>query len=475
MKLREKFAHLSSPAKASVAYLFVNMFQKGLAFFTSPIYTRLLSPEQYGEVATFFSLIELIGIVAMFCFQGGVFNNGMVDFPDKRDEYSYSMLVLSNVITSITALVVLLGNQVFVSITGLKLYQIILMFLFFYLQPAFGFWTTRQRYEYKYKAVCLLTIILSFLAPFVSIVFILIGNSEHAVFSRILGYELVFFVCYAAFYYILGSKSKWKVNTSYWKPAITFNITLIPHYLSTYVLSSSDRIMVARLASNGEAGIYSLGYSIAAIVLAFWVAVNNSLIPYTYENCKKNNTKAVADVTSIVLFGYGLLCVLVVLLAPEAIRVLAPSSYSEAIYVIPPIVGGVFFQALYNVFANIVYYYKKPKFVMIGSVASAILNIVLNFIFIPFIGYIAAGYTTLICYLLQAMIDYIAMKKVVGKNIYDKRIIILESISIFILSTTSICLYRYSVIRYLLILLIIGFLFLKRNVILNITKSIRNK
>ncbi len=98
--------------------------------------------------------------------------------------------------------------------------------------------------------------------------------------------------------------------------------------------------------------------------------------------------------------------------APEAISILAPRSYHGAIWVIPPVAASVFFMFLYNLFGNVEFYFEENKFIMIASVLGAVLNIILNYIFVPLCGYIAAGYTTLFCYIVYSLSHYIFMKKV---------------------------------------------------------------
>lgn len=151
----------------------------------------------------------------------------------------------------------------------------------------------------------------------------------------------------------------------------------------------------------------------------------------------------------IALFAVG--CVVVIMLAPEAVMIVATDEYMEAIYVIPPVVGGVFFQVQYYIYANVVYYYKKPKYVMLGSLIAVSLNIVLNYFCIKQWGYMAAGYTTLFCYAVQAMIDYLAMRKVVGKNIYNMKVIMALSAAVIGISIASIFVYDNVIIRYLIL------------------------
>jgi hypothetical protein len=71
-------------------------------------------------------------------------------------------------------------------------------------------------------------------------------------------------------------------------------------------------------------------------------------------------------------------------------------------------------------------------------------------VFINEFGYIAAGYTTLFCYFVQAMIDYIAMKKIVGQSIYNMKIIAAMSVGIVVISLFSNITYDYLIIRYVI-------------------------
>ena len=99
MKLLKKVSSMPTGVKASFAFFFASVITSGISYIVTPIYTRILEKEVFGQVSVFLTWLEIFGILAMFCLSYGVFNNGMIDHPDKRDEYSFSMLMLSNVIT----------------------------------------------------------------------------------------------------------------------------------------------------------------------------------------------------------------------------------------------------------------------------------------------------------------------------------------------------------------------------------------
>ena len=448
MKIIGRKIKLTKAVKASIAFFIASIVTSGISYLVTPIYTNLLTTDEYGKTSVFMTWLQVFGIVAMFCLSYGVFNNGMCDYPDKRDDYSFSMLILSNIITLAFFGVLLAVYPLISQFLKLEIPLILLMLAVCFFQPAMNFWVTRQRYEYKYKAVFIWSLIRAVLSPLTAVVLMLNTSEGSRLYPRIFGAECSLIVIYIGFYVYLGIRNKWKINTKYWKQAFLFNLPLILHYLSTYLLGSSDKIMISHLVSDSATAFYSVAYSIAAIAAILWSAINSSLIPYTYEKCKENKLEDINKVTLPLMALFAVGCVIVIMLAPEAVRIMATNDYMEAIYVIPPVVGGVFFQVQYYIYANIVYYYKKPKYVMIGSLTAVVLNIVLNYIFIKQWGYMAAGYTTLFCYAVQALIDYIAMRKVVGRSVYNMKVVIALSAAVVAVSIASVFVYDNTIVRY---------------------------
>jgi O-antigen/teichoic acid export membrane protein len=446
---------LPQGVKASIAFFIANIINKGIAYITTPLYTRILTDDEFGKTSVFLTWLQIFGIIAMFCLQWGVFNNGMVDYPDKRDEYSYSMLILSNIITLCFSGILLCLYPLVKEMLDISLPLIILMCVIFLFQPAYNFWMAKQRYELKYKFLVLWSILSAVISPLAAIICIKCFPG-HRLYARLFGAEVVLIILYIGFYFYIGYRASFKLDTKYWKAALLFNLPLIPHYLSTYLLGSADRIMISKIINDSATAYYSVAYSVASIAIIIWTAANSSLIPYTYEKCKVKDYRSISNVTLPIMAVFGVACIFIILLAPEVVAIMSPKSFREAIYVIPPIVGGVFFQVHYYIYANVLYYYKKSKYVMIGSITATLLNIVLNYIFINEYGFIAAGYTTIFCYFVQALIDYFAMKKVVGESVYNMKVIAAMSVGIVVISLVSNLTYDYLIIRYVIAAVIVA-------------------
>ena len=473
-KVLKRFNQMPAGAKASLAFFFASIVTSGIAYIVTPIYTRILPAEVYGQTAVFLTWVQIFGIVAMFCLSYGVFNNGMIDYQDKRNEYSFSMLILSNIITALFSLVLLSLYPLIKDILGIDFALLVLMCVLFIFQPAYNFWTARQRYELKYKYTVIWTIISALTSPIIAIICILIWKDDQ-LYARLFGAEVTLIVIYIGFYVYLGVKSNWKVETKYWKAALLFNLPLIPHYLSTYLLGNSNKLLISNVIGDEAVAYYSVAHSVASLTTIVWSAINASLIPYTYEKCKVKDYKAISRITNPILTLFALICIMATMFAPEIVAIMATADYLEAIYVIPPIMGGVFFQVQYYIYANIVYYHKKPKYVMFASVASVVLNLVLGYFLISRFGYIAAGYSTLICYLLQAILDHFAMRRVVKEKIYDMKYIGLLSLFVVFVDLVSNLFYDMMFVRYGIVCILTMLAVIYRKKLIGIFMQMRNK
>lgn len=454
--IRNHFA-FSPAAKASIVLMVTQIVQKGLQLLMSPILTRLLSTEEYGQVSVFLSWYEIMFIFTGLGLAKGVFNNGMLDFRKDRDRFTLSLYVLTLVSTVLIGGAVIGFSKFVWNFMGLPLHLLAFLFILQAFESALDMWSMRQRFEYRYKALAVVTISIAVVSPVCGILAIL-TFPENAVTANIAATRGVFLAVYLGLLCNLIYKARGRIKLTYWKYALKFNLPLIPHYLSLHILNHMDRIQIAAIAGEASAGIYSLAYSGAAVVKLFWTAINASLIPWTYERCERREFKRIDQLTRMLVLGYALICLAVMFLAPEIIHILAPASYHEGIYVIPSVIIGVYYSALYFIFANVVYYYKQPKYVMVGSCCSAVANVALNAIFIPRFGYLVAGYTTAVAYLMQVVIDYYAMRKVAPVKIYKMRYIIGISSLVTGIGIILNFIYGYTVLRYGLLALLLAWM-----------------
>lgn len=463
----QKFNQMSVQVKASMAFMIVNFMQKGISFLTAPIFTRLLTTEEYGRISVYTSWLDVLGIFAMFGLYNNVFYNGITEFKKDKDNFTFSMLTLANVITLIVSSAVWCINKYIVRFLDVSDALIFFMFLSFLLEPAFEFWKIKQRFEFKYKLLCVFLILVMIFSPVCAISGIFLFP-EMKVEARIIGAQLMTLIICAGCYLLEVCRANGLPKMKYWKYAILYNLPLIPYFISSYILSSSDRLMIAYYCGEDKAGIYSIAYTMSAVVNIIWSSVNATMIPTIYKRCEEGRRNTLSEFVIPLIIGYASVCIMIVLMAPEVIAFLAPASYGDGMYVIPAVVGGVFYMSLFGIFSNIIYFYKKPKYVLGAGVAAAVVNFILNIWLIPTVGYFAAGYTTLVAYLVEVVWAYVAMKKVTNDPVYDMKKLTLIGLFVLITSIIVPVLYPYAWIRWMILMGVIGFLWVNRDPLIEI-------
>lgn len=465
-----KFKTASPAAKASMALLFANLVLKGLSLISGPVFTRLMSTEQYGIVSTFTSWQSMLSVIITLNLSQGVFNNGMLDFKDNRDEFELSLLTISSLLTVAFFAIFSAFKQHFTDALEIPSILIYVMILYFLVVPAYQFWSGRQRYEFKYKALTILTIGSAVISLIVGIIAVVSVKESKTAIARVCVMEGTNIVLGLFFYIYLIIKAKCRIKLSYCMYALKFNLPLLPHYLSMYVLSSSDRIMIAKMINTSATAIYSVAYTVASVINIVWQSIEASLSPWIYEKLSRNDKESVRKVTFDIVLLFAALCLVSTLFAPEIMLILAPKSYSEGVYVIPPVAAGVFFTALYSLYMRIELYYKKTGFAAIATCIAAAANILLNYIFIRRFGFIAAGYTTMACYILLSLFHYYNVKKKGYADILNNRGMFLISILLIVATLIISGLYSHMIIRYSMIVVMLAIAVIKRKQIISLIK-----
>jgi O-antigen/teichoic acid export membrane protein len=451
-KVISKYRNISPAIKASVWFTICGALQKGISLLTTPIFTRLLTTAQYGTYSVYQSWYQVISIFATLNLFYGVYNNGMTKYTNDRKRFTSSMQGLSTTITVGLFIVYLCAHDFWNSILDLSTLFVVTMFVELLFVPAFNFWSASQRYDYKYRGIVIVSIIISISTPILGIIAVI--NTEYKAEARIISVALVQAIVGLIFYIYNFYNGRHFFDKSYWKFALAFNLPLIPHYLSSVILSQADRLMINSMIGKEEAALYAVAYNIALMMNIVVSSVNNSFTPYMYKALKSKQYDGIRNTANLLLSFIGLMCIFAMALGPEIIIIFASRDYQEAIWVVPPVASAVYFTFLYPLFSNVEFYFEKTKFVMIASCIGAIVNIFLNRLLIPIYGYYAAAYTTLFCYILFSFAHYFFARKIVKKNlngykIFDIKKIITISVFVLIAMIFMTLLYPYRLIRYI--------------------------
>ena len=117
------------PAKASMWFVLCSVVQKGIAFITTPIFTRMMSTNEYGLVSVYSSWVSILTVVLTLQLATGVYNKAMIRYEKQRNEYTSSMLFLTTLFISGGLGIFLLFPKQLSNVLGMSTSLIIAMFV----------------------------------------------------------------------------------------------------------------------------------------------------------------------------------------------------------------------------------------------------------------------------------------------------------------------------------------------------------
>lgn len=439
--------------KSGVWYTISNFLLNGVAFITTPIFARLLSKAEYGDYSNFTAWKSIITIVATLELAGCV-SRAKYDYEEDFDKFLSSITVCGTIISMVLYGIVLLFPQVFEQIFGMDMPYIHLMFVTVLISPALSILQAKHRILQKYKSFVAISIISTIVSTGISLLCVIYMDDK--LFGRLFGMTAPYLVLYLGAYVLLLYRGKTLFNAGYWKYAICFCLPLVPHLLSNVILGSSDRIMIKNMCGAEQAAIYSLAYSCGMIISILFTALNQAWEPWLFDKLNDNDKVSVKKISRYYLVFFVIIIEGAILLSPELMLIMGGKSYAEAVYVIPPVMVGYGCKFAYTFYVNSERFAKKTAYISIGTMISAGLNILLNWIFIPIYGYMAAAYTTLFGFLILVVLHYFMSRKMQIVDMYDN-VFVFGMVAVMIVSGVAAqMLYDVVVLRYVVIALLGG-------------------
>lgn len=407
----------SKALKSGVWYTVCNFLVKGATFLTTPIFTRLLSQSDIGQFANIVAWVSVFTVITTFDLFSSV-TLAKFDHGDDMDTYVSSILVLGSLIAAVFYIAFLFVKDWAVEFFAIDERTLHIIFLYMLVYPALQIFQIKSRIYYKYKLSVVFTILTFILSTFTSLICVLIMSDKLQ--GRILGFYVPLIVFNLVLYVVLFFKSP-HIKAKYWKYALIISFPLIWHTLAGNLLSSCDRIIITKVCGTADNALYSVAYTCATLVSVLWSSMNTAWSPWAYDqmNAKtygnlKKYSKPYTIFFIVVVIGF-------MLIAPELLYIMGGKSYQKAIYVIPPVMVGLICQFVYSLYVNIEFYEKKQKLIALGTGFAALLNIGLNYLFVPKYGYVAAAYTTMAGYLALCILHYIIVKRLKKSFYYDNK------------------------------------------------------
>lgn len=434
--------------KSSVWYTVSNFLVKSIGFITTPIFTRLLSKEEFGLYNNYTSWLSIITIFVTLNLES-TFISARYDYEKELDTYILSVLSLSTFSAAIWFIVFGIFHTSLVRVIGLDNAYICIMLIYLVFLPPVHLFQARERYRFGYKMTVFISLLISIGTATLSLILVLVMGNR--LLGRIIGAALPTILIGVILYLYFIKKGK-RVSFSYWKYALPVCLPYIPHMLSMTVLNSTDRVMITWWCGEEDTAMYSLAYTCGVLINLFMTSMNNAYSPWLGEQLANGQYKKITQVSKLYMLLFLFLALGIMLVSPEILLVLGGKTYLEAQYVMAPVTMGCVCQFLYTMYVNVEQYKKKTGGMALASALAAFLNLFLNWIFIPKIGYFAAAYTTLLSYFFLLLFHMSLVKRLKLGEIFSYKCVFGVVLLGMVFMVAACFLYEMQTIRYIIIL-----------------------
>lgn len=381
----------------------------------TPIFTRLLSPDEFGIYSLYVSLMGIFTVLTTFEISGSVTYRGLAKFESEgAAEYISSALgAIFTLNIGSLALYIIFRNY-FNDITSLSTPLTVFLFLQVFLNAAMGLYFAEKRYSGEYKTVALINIGMGALSPVLALLFIYLGSGGESriiaplISSALFGIPVIYSILKK------GQRIFWGAA---WRFLFKITLPMLPHYLALSLIAQVDKIIIARTLGEGAVGKYSAAYSVGFLLSLLSSGILLVLSPTAMRKQNENKTEEVRAS----LFASGkLICyatLVFLTLVPEIFYLVVSREYYEAMPVVYPIALAVILLFLANSASNCLVHYERPLLITKNSLISGAVCVILCLVLIRRVGYIGGAYVTLFSYLLLFILNNKTLKKISGGSL----------------------------------------------------------
>lgn len=415
----------SELVKKFISFSFGGYVAAIISFFTIPVITRLVSPEEYG----IFSIVILITNLAVLMIGLGL-DQGFVRFffeekEENRSGLLYNSLKVPLIIFLICTFFTIIfrkkiGNFIFGEYT-LEVVVLLCVYIFFTLINRFSFLIIRMKQRGILLSVCqIIQVILNFflVLPF----FKLYGNNYKTLFiPAILTLIIVTLLT------IFLEKKFWsfknKKITILEKELFKFSFPLVGTMALTWIFQGFDKISIRIYSNLYELGLYAGALKIVGLLVIIQGGFTTFWIPVAYEKYSKNpHEKKFFENANEYISFLMFVAATILLMSKDIIIILLGNKFREAAYIMPTLIMMPIMYTISETTVLGINFSKQSKKHLYISISSALLNILGNILLVPKLGAKGAAISTGFSYILFFYLRTYFSIKLINYNFKLKKI-----------------------------------------------------
>lgn len=460
---------LRSLATDTAIYGVSTIVGRFLTFMLTPIYTNYMSMDEVGDYTFIFAIIAFMMIIFGFGMEPAFFRFFSHD-DEKQSKKAYSQSYISIILLSgvITTVILLNAESIAPYVTDLPDATELIMLgaLIPLLDAMMVIPFSLLRMKRKARRFAITRFFLIVLAVSLNILFII--HFRMGVKGILLAQVIANLCGVLIFVPEIIKHLQLKIDKSLMADMFRFGIPTVPAMLAGMILQVADRPILKALTDSAELGIYSVNYRLGIPMMLFVAVFEYAWKPFYLSHFQDKDAK---QMFARILTYFTLMCAGIFLLTGLFMDYLVRLSfiggklinpeYWSGMGIIPIILTGYYFNGVFNNFAAGFQIEKKTKYLPVAVGIAALVNIGMNFILIPIIGYWGAAWATLGAYFVSALVLYFFTRKVYPIQYEWRRIliIIISAGAVYgftIYLTASLAIVESFIIRFLSLFVFLG-------------------
>ncbi|MCR9132598.1 MAG: oligosaccharide flippase family protein [bacterium] len=471
--------------KDSVIYAIPQFLSRGLSLFLVPLYTRVLSPSDYGSLDLFTVFGSIVNLTIALEISQAVARFYTKE-EDSRQKKIYASTALWFTILTYTVFSIIfyfIAESVSEFLIGQKslVTEFRVGIISIWLGGTVYIVQNQLRWELKSIEFAIMSVVMTLVSAGVTVWLTYFLNlGLNGVF---LGYISGFLVgsCYGI--YQLRTTFKFILSKDHLKEMLIFSLPLVPASLAIFTSSYIDRIMINIFLDIRDVGLYGIGFRIASIIILVMTGIQGALTPLVFSRYKEKDTPVeLAKIFRLFIAFVMIVFAGLTLFANEILIIFTTPEFYEGQIVVIYLIPAILLNQIY-IFAPGMYLKDKTKYILYINIFGAIINVILNLVFIPTFNLIGAALASLTGALIVFVI-YINLSQKLYNIPYHWKLIIPSVTVIYSivwfsanwdLHDSTLNLYKKIVTIILVILLVLVFKMVEQKDILKFINIIKSK
>ena len=412
---RKKERKLRLPVRSSLSFFAFFSASRASTLLTTPIFTRLLTPEEYALTPLYYTWLSVFTTLATLELTGSILLSGLARHKENAEHYLAAATSLTLCPYGAVFLLYLLFHRRINALTGLPTHLMLLMFMQIGAGIVLSAVEARAKFFYSPKRALPSILSSALLSP--ALGFILVRSGVLRAEGRIVAAAIAATLVALPSLLFLYKRGGTFFDKAVWREQLRRALPLFPHYLALLTLAEVGRIFVGRFDTPDALAKLGVASTLSHAIPVVGAAINAAFYPWLLRRVGGGEMKKVREVTTIVVKVITFSAVCLILISPEFYSILAPKeSYAEGLYATAPLILASIFAFLYTIVAGVNLERIKTSRVALTTLWCAVVCVLVTLPATLRFGFLGSALATALSYILLTVAHSLLLARKIGRQ-----------------------------------------------------------